>query len=71
MQLDIFNDSRDVMLRNDVLSALHQIDAERATSFLWQIRSLERQGRQHDLVERRKALRGLHAGLYAAYMKKR
>jgi hypothetical protein len=30
MQLDIFNDSRDVMLRNDVLSALQQYDAARA-----------------------------------------
>ncbi len=48
-----------------------QVDAERATSLLWQILSLERQGRQHDLVERRGALRGLHAGLYAAYMKTR
>ncbi|CAE6858192.1 hypothetical protein R75461_07836 [Paraburkholderia nemoris] len=47
------------------------IDPERATSMLWQILSLERQGRQHDLVERRKALRDLHAGLYAAYMKTR
>ncbi|MFL9960207.1 hypothetical protein PQR02_03505 [Paraburkholderia sediminicola] len=27
MQLDIFNDSRDLMLRNDVLSALQQFDA--------------------------------------------
>ncbi|TFE36442.1 hypothetical protein E2553_42570 [Paraburkholderia dipogonis] len=27
MQLDIFNDSRDVMLRNDVMSALQQYDA--------------------------------------------
>jgi hypothetical protein len=27
MQLDIFNDSRDVMLRNDVLSALQRYDA--------------------------------------------
>jgi hypothetical protein len=49
----------------------HQVDAERATSLLWQILSLERQGRQHDLVERRKTLRGLHAGLYAGYMKTR
>jgi hypothetical protein len=38
------------------------IDAERATSMLWQILSLEREGRQHDLVERRKALRDLHGG---------
>lgn len=27
MQLDIFSDSRDVMLRNDVLSALQRYDA--------------------------------------------
>jgi hypothetical protein len=47
------------------------IDAERAASMLWQILSLEREGRQHDLVERRKALRDLHGGLYAAYMKTR
>jgi hypothetical protein len=47
------------------------VDAERATSMLWQILSLERQGRHHDLIERRKALRDLHAGLYAAYMKTR
>ncbi len=47
------------------------VDPERATSMLWQILSLERQGRQHDLVERRKALRDLHGGLYAAYMKTR
>jgi hypothetical protein len=33
--------------------------------------SLERQGNQHELVERRKALRDLHGGLYAAYMKTR
>jgi hypothetical protein len=30
MQLDIFNDSRDVMLRNDVLLALQQYDASKA-----------------------------------------
>jgi hypothetical protein len=47
------------------------VDAERAASMLLQILSLERQGRQHDLVERRKALRDLHGGLYAAYMKTR
>jgi hypothetical protein len=44
---------------------------ERATRLLLQILSLEREGRQHDLVERRKALRDVHAGLYAAYMKTR
>jgi hypothetical protein len=30
MQLDIFNDSRDVMMRNDVPSALQQYDAAAA-----------------------------------------
>jgi hypothetical protein len=45
--------------------------AERATRVLLQILDLERRGSQHDLVERRKALRDLHAGLYAAYMKTR
>ena len=32
MQLDIFNDSRDVMLRNEVLQALQQQDASQAQS---------------------------------------
>ena len=48
-----------------------QTAPERATRLLVQILSLERQGNQHDLVERRKALRDLHGGLYAAYMKTR
>ena len=47
-----------------------QTAPERATRLL-QILSLERQGNQHELVERRKALRDLHAGLYAAYMRTR
>jgi hypothetical protein len=47
------------------------VDAERATSMLWQILSLERQGRHHDLVERRQALHDLHPGLYVAYLKTR
>jgi hypothetical protein len=48
-----------------------QTAPERATRLLLQILSLERQGNQHELVERRKALRDLHGGLYAAYMKTR
>jgi hypothetical protein len=35
MQLDIFADSRDVMLRNDVLDALHRRDAVSARQ-AWQ-----------------------------------
>jgi hypothetical protein len=48
-----------------------QTAPERATRLLLQILSLERQGSQHELVERRKALRDLHAGLYAAYLRAR
>jgi hypothetical protein len=48
-----------------------QAAPERAVRLLLQILSLERQGRQYDLVERRKALRDLHGGLYSAYMKTR
>jgi hypothetical protein len=48
-----------------------QTAPERATRLLLQILGLERQGNQHELVERRKALRDLHGGLYAAYMKTR
>ncbi|MFB9127606.1 hypothetical protein E2553_41625 [Paraburkholderia dipogonis] len=48
-----------------------QTPPERAMRLLLQILSLERQGNQNELVERRKALRDLHAGLYAAYLKTR
>ena len=48
-----------------------QTAPERATRLLLQILSLERQGNQHELVERRKVLRELHVGLYATYMRTR
>jgi hypothetical protein len=48
-----------------------QTAPERAVRLLLQILSLERQGNQHELVERHKALRDLHAGLYAASMSTR
>ncbi|WP_372528001.1 hypothetical protein [Piscinibacter sp.] len=32
---------------------------------------LERQGRHHNVIERRKALRDMHPILYGAYMKSR
>jgi len=44
---------------------------ERALRVLIELLGLERQGRQRDIVERRKALRDLHPSLYAAYMKTR
>ena len=43
-------------------------DAERGMRLLLDLLSLERQGRHNDLVQRRRALRDLHAPLYAAYM---
>jgi hypothetical protein len=44
---------------------------EQATRLLVQIFDLEKRGDQHELVERRKALRALHAELYDTYMKTR
>jgi hypothetical protein len=38
---------------------------------LVELLGLERQGRQRDIVERRKTLRDLHPSLYAAYMRTR
>ena len=43
-------------------------DAERGMRLLLDLLSLERQGRHNDLVQRRRALRDLHAPLYATYM---
>lgn len=48
-------------------SSLHE-PAERAMRLLVDLLELERRGRHHDLVDRRRALRGLNAGLYQAYM---
>jgi hypothetical protein len=42
--------------------------AERAFRVLIELLGLEHQGRQRDIVDRRKALRDLHPSLYAAYM---
>ncbi len=46
-------------------------EPEQAMRLLVELIGLERQGRQHDLVHRRKRLRDLHQGLSAAYMKTR
>ena len=45
--------------------------AERAMRLLLDLLHLERQGRQHDLPERRRQLRELHPALFARYMKTR
>lgn len=42
--------------------------AEQGMRLLLELLGLERQGRHHELVQRRRALRDLHAPLYAAYM---
>ncbi|WP_232348073.1 hypothetical protein [Cupriavidus taiwanensis] len=44
---------------------------EQGMRIMLELLTLERQGRQHDLVERRKDLRGLHAGLFEAYIRTR
>jgi hypothetical protein len=41
--------------------------AERAMRLLLDLLELERRGRHHDLVARRRELRGLNAALYASY----
>ena len=46
-------------------------EPEQAMRLLLEILGLEHQGRHHDLVARRKALRDAHASLYAAYMSSR
>lgn len=53
MQLDIFNDSRDVMLRNDVVQALAQHDVSRAQS-AWL--ALERDYPEDDFLARAQLL---------------
>jgi len=44
---------------------------EQAMRLMLELLGLEHQGRHHDVIERRKTLRGLHASLYAAYMASR
>ena len=43
-------------------------DAERGMRLMLELLGLERQGRHHDFVQRRRSLRDLHGPLYAAYM---
>ncbi|NDZ17082.1 hypothetical protein C7T35_32255 [Variovorax sp. WS11] len=46
-------------------------EPEQAMRLLLELLGLERQGRHHDVVARRKALRDAHPSLYAAYLKTR
>ncbi len=46
-------------------------EPERAMRLMLDLLSLERQGRHHDMVAKRKLLRDAHASLYAAYIKTR
>lgn len=48
-----------------------QFPPERAMRLILDLLNLERQGRHHELIERRKALRELSPPLYATYMKTR
>jgi hypothetical protein len=45
--------------------------AERGWQLMMTLLSLERQGRHAELIEHRRRLKGLHEGLYRAYMKSR
>ena len=45
--------------------------AERGCQLVMTLLSLERQGRHAELIEHRRRLKGLHEGLYRAYMKSR
>jgi len=51
--------------------AAQRSEPEQAMRVLIELLGLERQGRHHDIVTRRKALRDLHPSLYAAYMRNR
>jgi hypothetical protein len=44
---------------------------EQAMRLMLELLGLEHQGRQHDVIDRRKTLRGLHVSLYAAYLASR
>ncbi|HSW16929.1 MAG TPA: hypothetical protein VLJ86_06860 [Ramlibacter sp.] len=46
-------------------------EAEQAMRLLLELLGLERQGRRHEVVAQRKALRDAHPSLYAAYMRTR
>lgn len=48
-----------------------QSTPEQAMRLLLELLGLERQGRQREMIEHRKRLRGLHGALYAAYMARR
>ncbi|MEM5389563.1 hypothetical protein VSR68_39330 [Paraburkholderia phymatum] len=68
-QLDIFADSRDVMLRNDVLAPLERRDAVVARASLEQLAcDYPDDGTLPALVSLRQELSRLHAGLFDAYM---
>lgn len=56
-----------VSLLSQAQAAQHN-DPEKAMRVLVELLGLERQGRHHEVVARRKTLRGLNASLYAAYM---
>lgn len=51
-------------------ASLHRAP-EQAMRLMLELLGLEHQGRHHDVIDRRKTLRGLHASLYAAYMASR
>jgi hypothetical protein len=55
----------------DAAEATQHSEPERAAQLLLALLRLERQGRHADVIEHRRRLQGLHAGLFSAYMKSR
>jgi len=67
----VLTDRPDIARHVSAAQAAQHSAPERAFRVLIELLGLEHQGRQRDIVERRKALRDLHPSLYAAYMKTR
>lgn len=51
--------------------AYRHTDAERAWQLMLALLKLEQEGRHHEMIEHRRRLQSLHAGLYRSYMKTR
>jgi hypothetical protein len=55
----------------EAAEASQHSEPERAAQLMLALLRLERQGRHADVIEHRRRLQGLHAGLFGAYMKSR
>lgn len=67
----VLTDRTDLAEHLDAAKASQKSSPEQAMRTLLELLRLERQGRHHDIVARRKTLRDLHLSLYTAYMRTR